>query len=120
MRAHQVVVRYGGDEFVIALLGVDLPAAAGFAERLRREFEELDLSTLASGLRVTASQGVASGARRRWRSVLAAADTALYAAKRAGRNVVVTAPAPRRTSRGNQAGQARASSSEGDGDFDLA
>ena len=92
MRAHQVAVRYGGDEFVVGLLGVDLDAAAGFAERLRRRIEELDWSVLAPLLRVTTSLGVASGARRRWRAVFSEADAALYAAKRGGRNTVLTAP----------------------------
>jgi diguanylate cyclase (GGDEF)-like protein len=94
MRAGQVAVRYGGDEFVLGLLGADLEAAAGFAERLRRRIEELDWDVLAPGLRVTASLGVAFGARRRWRAVFSAADAALYAAKGDGRNTVVTAPRP--------------------------
>jgi diguanylate cyclase (GGDEF)-like protein len=98
MRAHQVAVRYGGDEFVLGLLGVDLKAAAAFAERLRRRIEELDWSVLAPGLRVTTSQGVATGARRHWRAVFSAADAALYQAKREGRNTVVTAPTLRRAS----------------------
>jgi two-component system, cell cycle response regulator len=92
MRAHQVAVRYGGDEFVLGLLGVDPQAAADFAERLRRRIEELDWNMLSPRLRVTVSEGVASGARRRSRAIYSAADAALYAAKRAGRNTVVTAP----------------------------
>jgi diguanylate cyclase (GGDEF)-like protein len=93
MRARQVAVRYGGDEFVLALLGVDLQAAAGFAERLRQTIEALDWSAVAPGLRVTASHGVAAGAVGRWQAVFSAADAALYAAKRGGRNAVVTEPA---------------------------
>jgi diguanylate cyclase (GGDEF)-like protein len=98
MRPRQVAVRYGGDEFVVGLLGVDVEAAAGFAERLRRSIEELDWSVLAPRLRVTTSLGVAAGARRRWKAVFSVADEALYAAKRAGRNTVVTAPGPGRAS----------------------
>jgi diguanylate cyclase (GGDEF)-like protein len=92
MRPRQVAVRYGGDEFVVALLGVDVEAATGFAERLRRSIEELDWNMLSPGLRVTVSEGVAFGARRDSTAVFSAADAALYAAKRAGRNSVVTAP----------------------------
>jgi diguanylate cyclase (GGDEF)-like protein len=92
MGAHQVAVRYDGDEFVLGLLGVDLQAAADFAERLRRRIEELDWNMLSTGLRVTVSQGVASGARGRSTAVSSAADAALDAAKRAGGNTVVTAP----------------------------
>jgi diguanylate cyclase (GGDEF)-like protein len=93
MRPRQVAVRYGGDEFVLGLLGVSRTAAASFAERLRERAEGLDWSTLAPGLQVTISAGVASGPRLDWRTVLSAADDALYNAKRSGRNVVVTAPA---------------------------
>jgi diguanylate cyclase (GGDEF)-like protein len=91
IRIHQVAVRYGGDQFVIAVLGVDLDAAEGFAERLRSRIEELEWSVLAPGLRVTASVGVATGSRPLWRRVFSAADEALYAAKHGGRNAVATA-----------------------------
>jgi diguanylate cyclase (GGDEF)-like protein len=94
MRANQAAVRYGGDEFVIALLGVGRRAAIAIGERLRRRLELLDWGELATGLRVTASGGVATGSRGGWRELFAAADAALYAAKRNGRNVVVTAPRP--------------------------
>jgi diguanylate cyclase (GGDEF)-like protein len=92
MRAHQVAVRYGGDEFVLGMLGVELQAAADFAERLRRGIEGLDWALLSPGLRITVSQGVASGPRRYSAAVFSAADEALYAAKRAGKNTVVCAP----------------------------
>jgi diguanylate cyclase (GGDEF)-like protein len=92
MEAHRVAVRYDGDEFVLGLLGVGLPAAADLADRLRRRIEELDWNVLSPGLRVTVSQGVASGARGGSTAVFSAADAALYAAKRAGGNTVVTAP----------------------------
>jgi diguanylate cyclase (GGDEF)-like protein len=91
VRIRQVAVRYGGDEFVIAVLGMDLDAAAGFAEELRSSIEELDWSVLAPGLRVTASVGVASGPRPHWRRVFSAADEALHAAKRGGRNAIARA-----------------------------
>jgi diguanylate cyclase (GGDEF)-like protein len=91
-RSDQVAVRYGGDEFVLAVLGVDLQVATGLAERLRRRIEALDWNALAAGLRVTASLGVASGVTDGWRQAFSVADSALYAAKRAGRNAVVAGP----------------------------
>jgi len=91
IRAGQAAVRYGGDEFVLGLPGVALTPAAGFAERIRRAIEALQWAELAPGLEVTASHGVACGPVSRWRAVLSAADAALYAAKRDGRNTVATA-----------------------------
>ena len=94
MRAHQVAVRYGGDEFVLGLLGIECGPATAFAERLRSRVQEQDWSAIASGLRVTASVGVAVGSRLRWQAVFAAADKALYAAKDRGRNRVVAGGDP--------------------------
>jgi diguanylate cyclase (GGDEF)-like protein len=98
IQAHEVAVRHGGDEFVLGLLGADLAAAAAFAEQLRRKIESLDWSVLAPGLRVTATQGVASGPRLHWKALLAAAEEALSSARRAGCNTVATAPELGRTS----------------------
>jgi PleD family two-component response regulator len=73
-------------------VGVDRQVATGLAERLRRRIEALDWNALAAGLRVTASLGVASGVTDGWRQAFSVADSALYAAKRAGRNAVVAGP----------------------------
>ena len=90
VRAGQVVVRYGGDEFLLVLPGAALAAAHGFAERLRIAVLGHDWEALASGLRVTVSLGVACGPASDWQAVIAAADAPLYAAKQRGRNTVVT------------------------------
>jgi diguanylate cyclase (GGDEF)-like protein len=87
-RAGQVAIRYGGDEFVLALPGVDLALAGGFAERLRLAVLGHDWATLAPGLRVTASLGVAFGPASRWQAILADSDALLYAAKQRGGNAV--------------------------------
>ena len=92
MQAHSVAVRYDGDEFVLGVLGAGLQDAADVAERLRRTIEELDWNVLSPGLRVTVSQGAASGARLSSTAVFAAANAALEAAKSAGGNTVVIAP----------------------------
>ena len=97
-RAGQVVVRYGGEEFVFALPAVELAAAKDFAERIRMKVRNYPWGTLESRLVVTVSIGVACGPAGSWRSVLAAADRALYLAKRRGRNrVEVTQPVAKRT-----------------------
>jgi diguanylate cyclase (GGDEF)-like protein len=92
VRSGQQVIRYGGDEFVVAMSGVDLAAASGFAERLRVAASDLDWAAVAPGLQVTVSLGVACGLASRWQAVFVAADAQLLAAKRRGRNTVMAAP----------------------------
>jgi diguanylate cyclase (GGDEF)-like protein len=93
--------RYGGEEMAVALPQTDLEGAYQFAERVRRRIEalELPLPNGADGvLRVTASFGAASlaGAGSADKDALvAAADAALYEAKRSGKNRTQRAPEPR-------------------------
>jgi diguanylate cyclase (GGDEF)-like protein len=91
VRAGQVAIRYGGDEFVLALPGIDPGVARRFAERLRLRVLEHDWGTIAPALGVTVSIGVAWGPAADWRAVMAGADASLYAAKQRGRNTVVGA-----------------------------
>ena len=88
VRSGQVVGRYGGDEFVFVMPGVELAAAARFAERARLRVESYPWPDMHAHLSVTISLGVASGSGTSWRPVLSAADEALYVAKRRGRNRV--------------------------------
>lgn len=87
--------RWGGEEFVLLLPGTDAEGAVQLAERVRVAVERRTiLAPDARPLSVTASFGVAafpdaSDARE----LVAAADAALYEAKRAGKNRVETAPA---------------------------
>jgi diguanylate cyclase (GGDEF)-like protein len=90
-RTGQVAVRYGGDEFVVALPGVALAGAYGFAERLRLAVSDLDWATVFPDTHVTVTLGVACGPARAWNVVFTAADGRLLAAKRGGRNAVGTA-----------------------------
>jgi diguanylate cyclase (GGDEF)-like protein len=97
--------RYGGEEMAVALPQTDLEGAYQFAERVRHAVEEIGLP-LPSGdgtLRVTASFGVASLATAGHAdkdALVAAADAALYEAKRAGKNRTVRANGAARTRRG--------------------
>jgi diguanylate cyclase (GGDEF)-like protein len=84
--------RYGGEEMAVALPQTDLEGAFQFAERVRRRIEALELP-LPDGhegvLRVTASFGAASLAgtgNADKDTLVAAADAALYKAKRSGKN----------------------------------
>jgi diguanylate cyclase (GGDEF)-like protein len=89
--------RYGGEELAVVLPGTDLEGAYNLAERVRAGIEELALPLLDGdgNLRVTASFGVATlpGSADDMRELVAAADEALYRAKRAGKNRTVRAEA---------------------------
>jgi diguanylate cyclase (GGDEF)-like protein len=82
--------RYGGEELAVVLPGTDLEGAYNLAERVRIGIEALELSLLdgMGPVRVTASLGAATlpGSADDMRGLLAAADEALYRAKRAGKN----------------------------------
>ena len=94
-RTTDIVCRWGGEEFVVALPQTDLEGALSAAERVRAEIEATSHALPAgSSLTVTASIGAASAATTPWtlEAVLAKADAALYEAKRAGRNRVRCEP----------------------------
>jgi diguanylate cyclase (GGDEF)-like protein len=96
--------RYGGEELVVVLPETDSVGAAQLAERMREAVERLRVPA-ASGngtLSITASFGVASipDSAADKPSLIAAADAALYRAKRAGKNRVERAgPVPQRADR---------------------
>ncbi len=79
-----LVVRQGGDEFVVALVGRDLPAALTWARRIA---DDLRCDAAGAGAMITLSIGVArlDDDARTPDGVLRRADEALYAAKAAGR-----------------------------------
>jgi two-component system cell cycle response regulator len=91
LRGGDTAYRYGGEECLMVLPEQDAEAALAAAGRLRREVEDLGIPH-ASGTPlgvVTISCGVATSAGMRDEdSLLKAADTALYVAKKAGRNRV--------------------------------
>jgi diguanylate cyclase (GGDEF)-like protein len=87
LRPSDVIARYGGEELIVILPNCGLEDAALKAEMLRMRIESL---SDAHGMSVTASFGVASvpetstGAA----DVIPVADAALYAAKKAGKNMI--------------------------------
>ena len=93
LRDSDLFGRVGGEEFAVLLPGAAASTAHIVAERVRAEFAEAGGGADAVGGPVTASIGIvhAPVAPRRTEELLAAADRALYAAKSAGRNRVVTA-----------------------------
>jgi diguanylate cyclase (GGDEF)-like protein len=84
--------RYGGEEFAVILPQTDHEGAALLAERMREAVEGLQIQRVGGGgsLGVTASFGVASvpDAAADRDGLMAAADAALYRAKRSGKNRV--------------------------------
>jgi diguanylate cyclase (GGDEF)-like protein len=88
--------RWGGEEFVLVLPGTDLTGGAQLAERIRTALAgRTVLAADGSPIPVTASFGVAAIPPAKTASELfAAADAAMYQAKRAGKNRVETAREP--------------------------
>jgi diguanylate cyclase (GGDEF)-like protein len=88
--------RWGGEEFILILPGTDLEGGAELAERVRVALAgRIVLAADGTPTPVTASFGVAATPPAKTASELfAAADAAMYEAKRTGRNRVQTAPEP--------------------------
>jgi diguanylate cyclase (GGDEF)-like protein len=113
LRTEDVLARFGGEEFTVLCRGSDQKGALIVAERLRKAVEQRKFTFGGTDIPVTISLGVAavpeSGVQDH-SSFLAAADKALYEAKRTGRNRVCvhgseSTPKPiRRTTGPNRAG----------------
>lgn len=98
IRRSDVVARYGGEEFVIALVESTEEQAAIRCEALRRSIEQHPWHEVHPQLRVTISIGLCDDIQAgNAEKMLAAADAALYEAKRGGRNRVVGSPASQHT-----------------------
>jgi diguanylate cyclase (GGDEF)-like protein len=86
LRDSDVAGRWGGEEFLLLLPGADEDGAMQLAERIRAGLSSRKIPS-APGLHVTASFGVAErGSESNTEELVAAADEALYRAKRAGKD----------------------------------
>jgi diguanylate cyclase (GGDEF)-like protein len=90
--------RYGGEEIAVVLPGTNLTGARALAEKVRKSLEEIQFAAPeGESFQVTASFGAACfPAQSSVENLVAAADAALYEAKRTGKNRVVTATAKRK------------------------
>jgi len=91
VRGGDLVCRWGGEEFVVAMPGVDATHAARMAERARRTIEntEFPMPDAADSVSVTVSIGLADlRGEQDSADLLRRADRALYQSKSAGRNRV--------------------------------
>ena len=104
-RGSDLTVRWGGEEFLLLLNGVDAASAFATAERLRRDIAATDFADgLGGKIRLTCSIGFSlhplaeETSNETFEAALELADLALYRAKRDGRNLsiglIATAPLP--------------------------
>jgi diguanylate cyclase (GGDEF)-like protein len=90
IRTYDSLGRYGGEEFLAVLPGCDTSVATQRAEQMRQSVASIKVAGV-ENLAPTLSLGVVSVcAQTDYEQVLAAADAALYLAKKGGRNRVET------------------------------
>ena len=97
VRHHDVVARFGGEEFVLLLPDNNAEQGMQVAEQLRAKTAATQIAIGRDiDLAISASFGVAQycDGDREWSAVLHRSDTALYAAKKQGRNRVVVQASP--------------------------
>jgi len=89
VRDHDLLARFGGEEFLIVFSGVEAPDAAARCEAMRQRVEAYPWGQVQAGLSVTISLGLAAmPPGGDLAAALTLADQRLYAAKHAGRNRV--------------------------------
>lgn len=92
LRRGDILIRWGGEEFLLLMCNVDISQAASALQRLRR----IGLGMRPDGSPLTASIGLAeriTDSTDEWRVLVEAADARMYLAKQGGRNQVVCSSA---------------------------
>ena len=94
LRTTDLIGRYGGEEFVVALPGCGATKAVEIIDELRESFAQFQFSAGGDSFTSSFSAGVkVPDGEEDLQALLTAADARLYAAKKAGRNRVVGAAA---------------------------
>ena len=94
LRSHDIVGRYGGEEFILCMPDASLLAAEEMADFIRRNISQAVVRYSEKEITVTSSFGISSVLIRgeavpaTLQTLIREADQALYAAKRKGRNCV--------------------------------
>ena len=90
VRSGDIAARWGGEEMIVALLGVNESGAKKKANQIRKSIERLSFNNLPD-IQMTVSAGVSSfEAGNNFDEIINRADKALYQAKKGGRNRVVS------------------------------
>ena len=91
IRPTDIVGRIGGEEFCLLVWNCPIDPTKNLAERIRARFADLRITGISDDVRISASFGVAGWDRKEgYGKLFARADAALYAAKKSGRNRVVS------------------------------
>jgi len=90
LRMSDIVARWGGEEFVVALFGATTQDAPAVAERIRKDIEKIKLPRNSEKLKATVSVGIAIyDGEDSIDKLIKHADEAMYRAKTTGKNKVV-------------------------------
>lgn len=91
VRVSDLIVRYGGDEFLVVIESIEMDAAKAIAENIRSGILKQNIvsSNVGELIQVSVSIGVAIGAES-WLELLEKADQSLLKAKVKGKNIVET------------------------------
>ena len=89
LRVSDIILRWGGEEFLVFLPDTDIAQAKSLAEEMRRYFDENNVNDFS---KITISVGVATGTADKisFEELVKRADESLYQAKKTGRNQVVS------------------------------
>jgi diguanylate cyclase (GGDEF)-like protein len=90
LRKSDLIFRWGGEEFLIMLQGVDLPTAGRILDKLREKLSDTDIPTTKGNLRITVTIGVAVMDSYDPEACIEASDQGLYRGKRGGKNIVIS------------------------------